>query len=181
MGRDLDVDRADDQQLDQHPCWAEAAALGVDDGWTIDGSPPAALAETAEILGDQPIEAADDVDDGWALEGVSYLNAAVVFAALGVTSYFFREASETTERRVADLANTDPLTQLPNRRRLWDLLENEVLRAERSGRSFIIALADIDHFKKFNDSHGHHCGDAVLRHVAGVMRGSLRRTIEIAS
>lgn len=114
--------------------------------------------------------------DAWALEGVSYLNAVVVFAALGVTSYFFREASETTERRVADLANTDPLTQLPNRRRLWDLLENEVLRAERSGRSFIIALADIDNFKKFNDSYGHHCGDAVLRHVAGVMRGSLRRT-----
>lgn len=114
--------------------------------------------------------------ESWALEGISYLNAAVVFVALGVTSYFFREASETTERRVEDLANTDPLTQLPNRRRLWGLLENEVLRAERSGRSFIIALADIDHFKKFNDSYGHHCGDAVLRHVAGVMRGALRRT-----
>ena len=113
---------------------------------------------------------------GWALESISYLNAAVVFAALGVTSYFFREATETTERRVEDLANTDPLTQLPNRRRLWGLLENEVLRSERSGRSFVIALADIDHFKKFNDSHGHQCGDAVLRHVAGVMRGSLRRT-----
>jgi len=111
-----------------------------------------------------------------ALEGISYLNAGVVFTALGVTTYFFREASETTERRVADLANTDPLTQLPNRRRLWDMLESEVLRSERSGRSFIIALADIDHFKKFNDSYGHHCGDAVLRHVAAVMRGALRRT-----
>jgi diguanylate cyclase (GGDEF)-like protein len=114
--------------------------------------------------------------DPLVLEGISYLNAIVTFAALGVTSYFFREASQETERRVEDLANTDPLTQLPNRRRLWELLEFERLRSERSGRPFVVALADIDHFKKFNDTYGHHCGDAVLSHVATVMRASLRRT-----
>jgi diguanylate cyclase (GGDEF)-like protein len=114
--------------------------------------------------------------EAWIVEGISYLNAIVVFAALGVTSYFFREASQETERHVEDLANTDPLTQIPNRRRLWELLELERLRSERSGRSFVIALADIDHFKRFNDSYGHHCGDAVLSHVATVMRASVRRT-----
>ena len=114
--------------------------------------------------------------DAWVVEGISYLNAVIVFAALGVTTYFFREATQETERYVEDLANTDPLTQIPNRRRLWELLELERLRSERSGRSFVVALADIDHFKKFNDSYGHHCGDAVLSHVANVMRASLRRT-----
>jgi diguanylate cyclase (GGDEF)-like protein len=114
--------------------------------------------------------------DPWFIEGILYLNAVVVFTALGVTSYFFREASRETERHVENLANTDPLTQVPNRRRLWELLELERLRSERSGRTFVIALADIDHFKKFNDSYGHHCGDAVLAHVATVMRASLRRT-----
>ena len=114
--------------------------------------------------------------EAWVVEGISYLNAIVTFAALGVTSYFFREASQESERHVGDLDNTDLLTQLPNRRRLWELLESERLRSERSGRSFVIALADVDHFKKFNDSYGHHCGDAVLSHVATVMRASLRRT-----
>lgn len=114
--------------------------------------------------------------ESWMLETIYYVNSAVTFGALGVTSYFFRQASLATERHNEDLANTDPLTYLPNRRHLWELLDAERLRSERSGRSFVIALADVDHFKKFNDAHGHHCGDAVLNHVATVMRASLRRT-----
>ncbi len=109
------------------------------------------------------------------LETLYYANAVVTFAALAMTAYFFRQASARAEQRIKELADTDPLTQLPNRRKLWELLETERLRCERSGRPFFLVLADIDQFKTINDSHGHDCGDAVLRRVAGVMRRTVRK------
>jgi diguanylate cyclase (GGDEF)-like protein len=108
------------------------------------------------------------------LETFYYANVGVTFAALGMMNFFFRRASETAEQRIKELADTDPLTQLPNRRKLRELLETERRRCERSGRPFILVLADIDHFKRINDGHGHDCGDAMLRHVAGVMRKTVR-------
>jgi diguanylate cyclase (GGDEF)-like protein len=61
------------------------------------------------------------------------------------------------------MAFRDELTGLPGRRVL-----NE--RLQRLGRSYVIAMADVDHFKKFNDSHGHDVGDQVLRVVANQLR-----------
>jgi diguanylate cyclase (GGDEF)-like protein len=61
------------------------------------------------------------------------------------------------------MAFRDELTGLPGRRAL-----NE--RLQRLGRSYVIAMADVDHFKKFNDSHGHDVGDQVLRVVANHLR-----------
>jgi GGDEF domain-containing protein len=61
------------------------------------------------------------------------------------------------------MAFRDELTGLPGRRAL-----NE--RLQRLGRSYVIAMADVDHFKKFNDSHGHDVGDQVLRVVANQLR-----------
>ncbi|MCY1538519.1 diguanylate cyclase (GGDEF) domain protein [compost metagenome] len=61
------------------------------------------------------------------------------------------------------MAFRDELTGLPGRRAL-----NE--RLQRLGRSYVIAMADVDHFKKFNDSHGHDVGDQVLRLVASQLR-----------
>jgi len=61
------------------------------------------------------------------------------------------------------MAFRDELTGLPGRRAL-----NE--RLQRLGRNYVIAMADVDHFKKFNDSHGHDVGDQVLRLVASQLR-----------
>lgn len=61
------------------------------------------------------------------------------------------------------MAYRDELTGLPGRRALND-------RLERLGRNYVIAMADVDHFKKFNDSHGHDVGDQVLRLVASRLR-----------
>ena len=61
------------------------------------------------------------------------------------------------------MAFRDELTGLPGRRAL-----NE--RLQRLGRSYVIAMADVDHFKKFNDTHGHDVGDQVLRLVAAQLR-----------
>ena len=61
------------------------------------------------------------------------------------------------------MAFRDELTGLPGRRAL-----NEHL--QRLGRQYVIAMADVDHFKQFNDTHGHDVGDQVLRVVAGQLR-----------
>lgn len=77
-------------------------------------------------------------------------------------------------RELEILSNTDPLTQLANRRCLMQTLQNEFQRSQRIGRRMALILADIDHFKLVNDTYGHQQGDAVLKKVAGVLRAQLR-------
>lgn len=111
---------------------------------------------------------------GPVLRLINYGNIAVVFAAIGIMTYYFRRGSDAAERRLAELAGTDPLTRLPNRRRLGEVLDAERLRGERGGRPFAVVLMDIDHFKRINDTLGHDAGDFVLRNVARVLRDTLR-------
>jgi diguanylate cyclase (GGDEF)-like protein/PAS domain S-box-containing protein len=72
------------------------------------------------------------------------------------------------------LARSDALTGLPNRRALDDQLPREMARALRAGAELCLAIVDIDHFKSYNDTHGHLAGDAVLRECARVWDGALR-------
>jgi diguanylate cyclase (GGDEF)-like protein len=72
------------------------------------------------------------------------------------------------------LSTTDTLTGLSNRRHLMDLLSLEMDRAKRAGQAFSILMLDVDHFKKYNDSHGHQAGDEVLARVGAVLRDSIR-------
>ncbi len=72
------------------------------------------------------------------------------------------------------LSTTDTLTGLSNRRHLMDLLSLEMDRAKRAGQAFSILMLDVDHFKKYNDSHGHQAGDEVLARVSAVLRDSIR-------
>jgi diguanylate cyclase (GGDEF)-like protein len=73
-----------------------------------------------------------------------------------------------------ELAITDPLTGLHNRRYLWELLGRELLKARRNRTPVAAILADIDHFKRFNDTWGHEAGDLVLKRVADVIREHVR-------
>lgn len=72
-------------------------------------------------------------------------------------------------------ANTDPLTNLLNRRGMYEKLNYEMIRAERSNNIFCLAMADIDHFKKFNDEFGHDCGDFVLSEVSKIFTNFFRK------
>ena len=74
--------------------------------------------------------------------------------------------------RLRDTAARDPLTQLLNRRGLTEALETRLRHASAGAR---LLLIDVDHFKRVNDRHGHHGGDAVLCAVADVLRGAVRR------
>jgi len=76
--------------------------------------------------------------------------------------------------QVQDMATHDSLTGLPNRRALEELLPREMARARRSQFSLCVAIVDIDHFKVYNDTHGHLAGDEVLRACARAWDGSLR-------
>lgn len=68
----------------------------------------------------------------------------------------------------------DPLTNLYNRRYLDEVIENEILRAKRKKSTIGIMMIDIDHFKKFNDTFGHHAGDHTLQIIAKLMTENLR-------
>ncbi|XLM21754.1 GGDEF domain-containing protein, partial [Chromobacterium piscinae] len=78
--------------------------------------------------------------------------------------------------QLAEMAITDPLTRLYNRRHGDMVLKDEISRCERYGQTMAIAVFDIDHFKKFNDQYGHQAGDDVLVAVANALRDSTRNT-----
>ena len=84
----------------------------------------------------------------------------------------------TEERRLEEAlrrsATTDALTGLYNRRFLDATLASEFTRAERSQSALSVLMVDIDHFKQFNDTHGHDQGDRVLQMVSRCMRDSVR-------
>lgn len=81
-----------------------------------------------------------------------------------------REALEATRAE----ALTDPLTGLANRRHFEDMLQKSIDEATLRREPFALVMADIDFFKKFNDSHGHLTGDQVLRLVARTMRDKFK-------
>ena len=74
------------------------------------------------------------------------------------------------------LATRDDLTGLVNRREMCELLVKEQQRAARTGECFCLAMLDLDHFKRVNDSHGHAVGDAVLQAFAREGQRQLRAT-----
>jgi diguanylate cyclase (GGDEF)-like protein len=68
----------------------------------------------------------------------------------------------------------DPLTGLYNRRFVEDWIDREVNRADHAGQSLGVIMADVDHFKRVNDVHGHDAGDRLLKAVADAIRGCVR-------
>jgi diguanylate cyclase (GGDEF)-like protein len=87
-----------------------------------------------------------------------------------------REGQGELER----LSVTDALTGLYNRRHLMGTLANEVQRSRRLRRTFSVLLADVDHFKQYNDAHGHLGGDAALVKVAEILRKMTRGVDSVA-
>ncbi|HWP63429.1 MAG TPA: diguanylate cyclase [Candidatus Binatia bacterium] len=83
-------------------------------------------------------------------------------------------------RRLDELARTDPLTGLPNRRELDDVLERELALARRRAEPLSLAVADLDHFKAYNDRFGHQAGDALLAAAAAAWRSAVRATDTVA-
>jgi diguanylate cyclase (GGDEF)-like protein len=76
--------------------------------------------------------------------------------------------------RVQKMATHDSLTDLYNRRALYDIAENELARARRENKPVSLVMMDIDHFKNVNDEYGHNIGDQALRRVAHIIVEKIR-------
>ncbi len=77
-------------------------------------------------------------------------------------------------REAMQLAVTDPLTGLPNRRHLLERLDAEIERCQRHGGELSVVMVDVDRFKEFNDLNGHQAGDAALKTIATVLKHEVR-------
>lgn len=97
-----------------------------------------------------------------------------IFRPMAQTITEDRAALEALNRELERLASTDTLTGAFNRRKFQELSVRECAAARRGGTPLSLVLLDIDHFKQFNDVHGHETGDAVLREVAQVLRENIR-------
>lgn len=78
-------------------------------------------------------------------------------------------------------ARHDSLTGLANRRMLDEAITSEWVRGRRESRPVAMLMCDVDHFKEFNDLHGHRAGDECLRRIAGVLAGALHREGDLAA
>jgi diguanylate cyclase (GGDEF)-like protein len=83
---------------------------------------------------------------------------------------------EAKNRMLEELALSDPLTGLPNRRAIDDWATRQLSGAARYGFSFLVVLADLDHFKAVNDAHGHDAGDTVLKKFSEIVKANSRRS-----
>lgn len=117
------------------------------------------------------------------------LMAVVALAAVVIALVFLRLnrklLTEVKRRREAEaqmrqLADTDPLTGLANRRAFINVLESEVSKTRRYGDVFSLVMMDLDYFKQVNDKHGHLVGDDVLRHLAGLLQRTQRESDFVA-
>jgi diguanylate cyclase (GGDEF)-like protein len=129
--------------------------------------------------------ALDDVLAPWrkrsAVAGaLTFTLGAVVVLVCWMLAFALRDKVRA-QTRLAELAATDPLTRLSNRRTLDRHLDEEWRRARRNGAVLSVLFIDIDHFKRFNDTYGHAAGDEVLTAVADCIASVARRSIDVVA
>ena len=107
------------------------------------------------------------------------LATALALIVTAVIIWFYIQKKRTA-KEFERLSKYDPLTQLMNRRAINEELENELNRFQRNNKAFTVIITDIDHFKNFNDTHGHDCGDAVLKEVAVTLKNNIRKMDKVA-
>jgi len=107
------------------------------------------------------------------------VSSAPIYDANGHIVYAVSAFNDITQKRrdeaaLRQLAGTDELTGLYNRREIRRLLEAEIERCRRYQRFLSLIIIDVDHFKQVNDTYGHTAGDEVLRQIAGIVRSHIR-------
>jgi diguanylate cyclase (GGDEF)-like protein len=112
-------------------------------------------------------------------DGIRFFQATVYVTAAGSFLVAVLVSEHTATQQEAELqrqATTDALTGVLNRHAFMAALEREAAAAVRQDRALSIAMVDLDHFKAVNDRHGHLAGDAALRHVARMLRRTVRQS-----
>ena len=133
------------------------------------------------------------LDEPGRMPGLEVANAAmIILVLLGSTFIAIRlqhirkrltlqkRALTRALEQIRHLATHDELTGLANRRRMTELMDAEWQRCQRNARPLILALLDLDHFKRINDTHGHAVGDQVLQTFTRSVQATLRSTDVLA-
>lgn len=121
------------------------------------------------------------------LQLLSVVTIFITVVVLAITGQFSETAASDiekaliqTNKKLASLATTDPVTNLVNRRLILSRIEQEKNRMERGCKPFVLIMVDVDDFKHVNDEFGHACGDFVLVNLAELISMSLRKQDVVA-
>ncbi|WP_031334958.1 diguanylate cyclase [Rhodopseudomonas sp. B29] len=127
----------------------------------------------------------DDVLGTWRRQAMWIAGVVLALAAFvaAFTIFFIREIDRRAEaeHRLEELATTDPLTGLTNRRKFDAAIDHEWRRAQRNGTSVALLMIDADHFKAYNDEFGHQAGDQVLIGIAVCIADTVHRAGDCAA
>lgn len=110
----------------------------------------------------------------FASSAILYLLAVGLACIVMLVIRSFRQKAFLFERKLIDVARHDSLTGACNRGYLNELAEREIALAKRHGRPLAVAMLDIDHFKRVNDTYGHNIGDSVIKMLVTICQANLR-------
>ena len=113
------------------------------------------------------------------LIGVSIMLALIGFL-FGLADSHEEKERQLSHQRIVMMANTDPLTNLINRRIMTTRIEHEKELVDKGGKSFSLIMVDVDNFKQINDIYGHDGGDFVLINLAHLINLCLRKTDQVS-
>ena len=112
---------------------------------------------------------------------ISLRSQRLLLARMRAEDATLRSRLQGAEEKLELLSVMDPLTRLPNRRRLDDTLESTFARAAREKEPIAALMVDLDFFKAYNDRYGRQAGDDCLRRVAGCLTASLERATDLVT
>ena len=139
-----------------------------------------AISETKEIpvIFISGLSSGEDEEKGLALDAADYISKPF---RNSIVKLRVRNQIKIVNamRTIEHLSNTDSLTGIANRRRFNERLYLEWNHAIRDGSELSLILADVDHFKRYNDTYGHLKGDAALQIIANALAKTIKRTIDM--
>ncbi len=122
-------------------------------------------------------------------EAYFYMVLIVLFSCTVLTrrlgqmrNHMHRQKKQLAEalEKIQSIATRDELTGTANRRCMLELMHQEIQRTDRTGAALMVAILDIDYFKRVNDTYGHQAGDRCLQAFAQVVQSSIRSTDQLA-
>lgn len=110
-----------------------------------------------------------EIDNVWLARGFFMMNSMLGFAFLIGYSLIYTSTVRRLENSLREMANVDPLTGICNRRKMHQILKTSLEQKEINPYQAVVAMMDVDFFKKVNDTYGHDAGDEVLLSLAHLL------------